>query len=103
MRSRAACAFHSTFDIQHSTFPGKGGGPLRQITRLFSRISLRLMLFNALLVFVPVAGFLLLGTYERHLERAQVESMFRQGRLVVAMMQDGGNARPNIDAGDTRY
>jgi two-component system sensor histidine kinase ChvG len=76
---------------------------MRQITRLFSRISLRLMLFNSLLVFVPVAGFLLLGTYEQHLERAQVESMFRQGRLVVAMMQSGGAARPTIDAGDTRY
>jgi two-component system, OmpR family, sensor histidine kinase ChvG len=73
------------------------------LRRLFSRISLRLMLFNALLVFVPVAGFLLLGTYERHLERAQIESMFRQGRLVVAMMQAGDAARPNIDAGDTRY
>jgi two-component system sensor histidine kinase ChvG len=61
------------------------------------------MLFNALLVFVPVAGFLLLGTYEQHLERAQIESMFRQARLVVAMMQSGGGAHPAIDAGDTRY
>jgi two-component system sensor histidine kinase ChvG len=66
---------------------------MRLIPRLFSRISLRLMLFNALLVFLPVAGFLLLGTYEEHLERAQIESMFRQARLVVAMMQSGGEPR----------
>src|SRR5947199_2422398 len=68
---------------------------MRSVTRLFSRISLRLMLFNALLVFLPVAGFLLLGTYEEHLERAQVQSMFRQARLVVAMMQSGGE--PHVE------
>ena len=61
------------------------------------------MLFNALLVFLPVAGFLLLGTYEQHLERAQIDSMFRQARLVVAMMQSGGAPRLDLDAGDTRY
>src|SRR5258706_1393950 len=77
----------------HSTFPWTGGGAMRLIPRMFSRISLRLMLFNALLVFLPVGGFLLLGTYEQHLERAQVESMFRQARLVVAMIQSGGEPR----------
>ena len=38
------------------------------LSHLISRISIRLMLFNVLLVFLPVAGLLLLGTYERHLE-----------------------------------
>src|SRR5881392_1443842 len=84
---------------------------MRQITRLFSRISLRLMLFNALLVFLPVAGFLLLGTYEQHLERAQIESMFRQARLFVAMMQSGGEPRfdaiaplfKQIEGSDSRF
>src|SRR5947208_8634960 len=94
---------HSTFDIRHSTFPRKGGGLMRLIPRLFSRISLRLMLFNALLVFLPVAGFLLLGTYEQHLEHAQVDSMFRQARVVVAMMQGGGEPRADLETGDTRY
>src|SRR2546423_14860032 len=87
-------ALHSTFNIQHSTFAWPGGGVVMlRFPRLFSRISLRLMLFNALLVFLPVAGFLLLGTYEQHLEAAQIESMFRQARLVVAMMQIGGEPR----------
>jgi len=74
-----------------------------RVPRLFSRISLRLMLFNALLVFLPVAGFLLLGTYEQHLERAQIEAMFHQARLVVAMMQSGGAPRFDLEPGDTRY
>src|SRR5947199_7691740 len=76
---------------------------MRSVTRLFSRISLRLMLFNALLVFLPVAGFLLLGTYEQHLEAAQIESMLRQARLIVSMLENGGEPRLNLDTGDTRY
>jgi len=75
---------------------------MRQVTRPFSRISVRLMLFNTLLVFLPAGGFLLLGTYEQHLEREQIESMFRQARLVVAMVQKGGPP-PEIETGDTRY
>lgn len=55
--------------------------------KAFSRISLRLMLFNLLLVFLPVGGILLLGFYEEHLERAQIQSMMRQARLIVALMQ----------------
>jgi two-component system sensor histidine kinase ChvG len=73
------------------------------VGRLFSRISLRLMLFNALLVFLPVGGFLLVGTYEQHLESAQIESMFRQGRLIVGMMQSGGAPRLELEPGDVRY
>src|SRR5207244_4203775 len=53
---------HSTFNTQHSTFPGSRASRMRLIPRVFSRISLRLMLFNALLVFLPVAGFLLLDS-----------------------------------------
>ncbi len=55
--------------------------------RAFSRISLRLMLFNLLLVFLPLAGVLLLDFYEVHLERAQIQSMIRQARMIVALMQ----------------
>ena len=55
--------------------------------RAFSRISLRLMMFNLLLVFLPVGGILLLDFYEEHLERAQIQSMLRQGRMIVALMQ----------------
>jgi two-component system, OmpR family, sensor histidine kinase ChvG len=71
--------------------------------RILSRISVRLMLFNVLLVFLPVAGFLVLGTYEKHLEREQIGSMFRQARLVVSMIQTAGAPRLTIETGDTRY
>ncbi|HEV8658751.1 MAG TPA: ATP-binding protein [Thermoanaerobaculia bacterium] len=64
-----------------------------RLTRLFSRISLRLMLFNLLLVFLPVAGVLLLDFYEQHLERAQIQSMFRQARLIVALIQTDPQSR----------
>ena len=73
-------------------------------SRVVSRISIRLMLFNLLLVFLPVAGLLLLGIYEDHLEKAQLEGMQRQARLIVAMMQSGGSAAMlrNVPFGDER-
>jgi two-component system sensor histidine kinase ChvG len=63
--------------------------------RLFARISLRLMLFNLLLVFLPVAGLLLLGVYEQTLEREQIDAMQRQAWLVVASMR-GSDAEPEL-------
>lgn len=60
---------------------------MNAFARAFSRISLRLMMFNLLLVFLPVAGILLLDFYEEHLERAQIQSMIRQARMIVALMQ----------------
>src|SRR5439155_22662729 len=59
------------------------------LSRLVSRISIRLALFNLLVVFLPVAGVLLLGIYEQHLEDAQIDSMQRQGRLIVSTLQSG--------------
>lgn len=63
------------------------------LPRAFSRISLRLMTFNLLLVFLPVAGVLLLDFYEAHLETAQNQSMFRQARLIVGLIQTDPEAR----------
>lgn len=73
-------------------------------SRWLSRISVRLMLFNLLLVFLPVAGLLFLGVYEQHLEKTQLEGMQRQARLIVAMMQGGANpaAIRNAPFGDER-
>ena len=73
-------------------------------SRLLSRISIRLMLFNLLLVFLPIAGLLLLGIYEQHLERMQVESMQRQARLIVPMLQSGLDPQVlrNVSFGDER-
>ena len=62
--------------------------------RLPSRISARLLLFNVLLVFLPVAGFLYLGVYERQLLEDQERSMVQQGRLLAAALGE----RPALDA-----
>jgi two-component system sensor histidine kinase ChvG len=60
--------------------------------RLPSRISIRLLLFNVLLVFLPVAGFLYLGIYEEQLLEDQERSMVQQGRLLAAAL--GGGSPP---------
>jgi two-component system sensor histidine kinase ChvG len=54
--------------------------------RLPSRISVRLLLFNVLLVFLPAAGFLYLGVYEEQLLDDQERSMVQQGRLLAAAL-----------------
>ena len=74
------------------------------LSRIVSRISVRLMLFNLLLVFLPVAALLLLGTYEQQLEKAQIDGMMRQGRLVVSTLQSGAalSALRNVRFGDER-
>jgi two-component system sensor histidine kinase ChvG len=51
-----------------------------------SRISIRLLAFNVLLVFLPAAGLLTLDTYERQLLRAQEQAMVQQGRLLAAAL-----------------
>jgi len=62
--------------------------------RLPSRISVRLLLFNILLVFLPVAGFLYLGVYETQLLQDQERSMVQQGRLLAAALGEQGELSP---------
>ncbi|HUO85953.1 MAG TPA: histidine kinase dimerization/phospho-acceptor domain-containing protein, partial [Thermoanaerobaculia bacterium] len=64
-------------------------GRRRRLARLLSRISLRLLAFNVLLVFLPAAGLLTLDTYERQLLSAQERSMVQQGRLLAATLSGG--------------
>jgi two-component system sensor histidine kinase ChvG len=52
-----------------------------------SRISLRLLAFNVLLVFLPIGGVLFLDTYERHLLVAQERTMAQEGRLLAAAIE----------------
>jgi two-component system sensor histidine kinase ChvG len=54
-----------------------------------SRIGLRLLAFNLLIVFLPVAGILYLDVYERELLRSQERSMIQQARTVAAALSDG--------------
>ena len=48
------------------------------------RIAIRLLAFNLLLVFLPVAGVLYLGAYEARLESAEIRSMTEQARIAAA-------------------
>lgn len=58
----------------------------RWIARLVSRIAIRLLLFNLLLVFLPVAGLFSLRSLETQLLDLQERSMVQQGRLVAAAL-----------------
>jgi two-component system sensor histidine kinase ChvG len=59
-----------------------------------SRIGLRLLAFNVLVVFVPAAGVLYLDVYEDRLLEAQERSMVQQARLLAAIAGE----RPGLDA-----
>jgi two-component system sensor histidine kinase ChvG len=66
--------------------------------RWLSRISVRLLAFNVLVVFLPMAGVLFLDTYERHLLAAQERTMGQEGRLLAAALEATGR----FEAGDAR-
>lgn len=66
---------------------------LRRAVRRPSRIGLRLLAFNLLVIFLPVAAVLYLGTYEARLRQSQEEGLVQQGRLLAAALAD----RPNLD------
>lgn len=69
---------------------------MKRYIRPFARISWRLMAFNLLLVFLPVAGVLYLDTYEEHLVAAQERSLLQQADLIAAAL--AGGSRLSIDA-----
>ena len=51
-----------------------------------SRLSLRLMAFNLLLVFLPVAGILYLDVYEQHLVEAEQRALVRVGWVLATAL-----------------
>ncbi len=53
------------------------------------RLTARLLAFNLLLVFLPVAGFLFFGPYEKQLLESQERSMVQQGRILAAALSGG--------------
>jgi len=69
-----------------------------KLPRALSRIQVRLLAFNALLVFLPVAGVLFLDTYEEQLLRDQERAMVHQGRLMAAAL----SGREPLHAADAR-
>jgi two-component system sensor histidine kinase ChvG len=62
--------------------------PLR---RFLSRLWIRLLAFNVLLVFLPAAGISYLAIYERKLLQSQEASMVQQGRLLAAALSERGD------------
>jgi two-component system sensor histidine kinase ChvG len=68
--------------------------PLRTLRRFLSRIGIRLLAFNVLLMFLPAAGVSYLAIYERQLLQAQEESMVQQGRLMAAALSERGPVDP---------
>ncbi len=60
-------------------------------TQSLSRLPVRLLAFNILLVFLPAAGVLFLGTYESHLLDAQERTMAQEGRLLAAALEATGD------------
>ncbi len=62
----------------------------KTLPRWLSRISVRLLAFNVLVVFLPMAGVLVLDTYESHLLEAQERTMGQEGRLLAAALEATG-------------
>ena len=63
-----------------------------------ARLTLRLLVFNLLLVFLPIAGLSFLGPYEKQLLAAQERAMVQQGRVLAAALA----ARGELSAADVR-
>lgn len=61
------------------------------IKKFFRSILFRLLLFNVLLVFLPVAGVLYLDTFEKQLLQAQENSMVQQARVLAAALSNQGS------------
>jgi two-component system sensor histidine kinase ChvG len=61
-----------------------------------SRIGLRLLAFNLLVVFVPVVGLLYLDVYEARLRQVQEAGLVQQARILAAALGD----RPALDANE---
>ncbi|MEM6793166.1 MAG: ATP-binding protein [Acidobacteriota bacterium] len=71
---------------------------MRKLLRLCSRISIRLLAFNALLLFLPAAGLLSLAASEKQLLKWQERSMVQQGRLLAASL--GGHGPLTAEASE---
>lgn len=62
---------------------GDGGGPP---PRVFRGIALRVLLFNVLVIFIPVVAILLLDTYERELLDLLERGLVQQARMLQAAL-----------------
>lgn len=56
----------------------------------FSRLGVRLLAFNIILVFLPAGGVLFLGQYEKTLETAEIRDLTHRSRLLAAAVAQYG-------------
>ncbi|HEX7809195.1 MAG TPA: ATP-binding protein [Thermoanaerobaculia bacterium] len=59
--------------------------------RSFSRLGVRLLAFNIILVFLPIGGVLFLGQYEKTLETAEIRDLTHRARLLSAAIAQHGS------------
>src|ERR1700687_3448999 len=105
IRGRRSAIRSHRYRLRHGLSLSARGQVMWNPSQFLSRISIRLALFNLLVVFLPVAALLFIGIYEEHLEKAQLDSMERQARLVVSTLQSGASANAvlrNVSFGDER-
>ena len=69
---------------------------MKRLLRPFSRLTFRLLAFNLVLVFFPIAGVLFLGQYEQRLETAEIRDVTHRARLIAASIAREGTL--NADA-----
>ena len=60
-----------------------------------SRLAFRLLAFNVVLVFLPIAGVLFLGEYEERLETAEIRDVTHRARLIAAAIAREGTLDEN--------
>jgi len=68
---------------------------VKRLLRLFSRLTFRLLAFNLVLVFFPIAGVLFLGQYEQRLESAEIRDLTHRARLIAAAVAREGTLDPD--------
>jgi two-component system, OmpR family, sensor histidine kinase ChvG len=66
-----------------------------RIRAALSRISVRILAFNLLVVFLPIGGLLLLPTWEKQLLESLERALVQQGRVLAASL---GEAGPHLAA-----
>lgn len=59
---------------------------IKRILIFFSRISVRLLTFNILIVFLPIAGLLYLDTYEKQLLHSLEHALVQQSRILASAL-----------------
>ena len=63
---------------------------MKRYLRPLSRLRTRLLAFNLILVFLPIALVLFLGQYEERLETAEIRNLTDRSRLIAAAIARGG-------------